>query len=43
VLAGDLTDLGVEEAEILAQDLKACSILTGVLGNHDYGVAALMR
>ena len=38
VLAGDLTDLGKpKEAEILAQDLKACSIpVIGVLGNHDY-------
>jgi uncharacterized protein len=38
VLAGDLTDLGKpKEAEILAQDLKACSIpVVGVLGNHDY-------
>jgi Icc-related predicted phosphoesterase len=38
VIAGDLTDLGkVREAEILAQDLKACSIPTvAVLGNHDY-------
>jgi Icc-related predicted phosphoesterase len=37
-LAGDLTDLGKpREAEILAQDLKACSIpVVGVLGNHDY-------
>ena len=38
VLAGDLTDLGrPQEAEILARDLKACSIpIVGVLGNHDY-------
>ena len=38
VLAGDLTDLGkVREAEILAEDLRACSIpVVGVLGNHDY-------
>jgi len=38
VLAGDLTDLGkVREAEILAEDLKACSIpVVAVLGNHDY-------
>lgn len=38
VLTGDLTDLGKpKEAEILAQDLKACSIpVIGVLGNHDY-------
>ena len=38
VLTGDLTDLGKpKEAELLAQDLKACSIpIVGVLGNHDY-------
>jgi Icc-related predicted phosphoesterase len=38
VLTGDLTDLGrAREAELLAQDLKACSIpVVGVLGNHDY-------
>ena len=38
VLAGDLTDLGKpREAEILAEDLRACSIpVVGVLGNHDY-------
>jgi Icc-related predicted phosphoesterase len=38
VLAGDLTDLGKpKEAELLAQDLQACSIpVIGVLGNHDY-------
>jgi Icc-related predicted phosphoesterase len=38
VLAGDLTDLGKpKEAELLAQDLKACSIpVVGVLGNHDH-------
>jgi uncharacterized protein len=38
VLCGDLTDLGkVREAEILAEDLRACSIpVVGVLGNHDY-------
>jgi Predicted phosphoesterases, related to the Icc protein len=38
VLTGDLTDLGKpREAEILAQDLKTCSIpVVGVLGNHDY-------
>ncbi|MDB5545649.1 MAG: metallophosphoesterase [Hyphomicrobiales bacterium] len=38
VLTGDLTDLGkVREAEILAEDLKACSIpVLAVLGNHDY-------
>jgi Icc-related predicted phosphoesterase len=38
VLTGDLTDLGrPREAEILAEDLRACSIpIVGVLGNHDY-------
>src|SRR5215208_6322096 len=38
VLAGDLTDLGKpKEAELLAEDLRACSIpVVGVLGNHDY-------
>jgi Icc-related predicted phosphoesterase len=38
VLTGDLTDLGkVREAEILAEDLKACTIpVLAVLGNHDY-------
>jgi uncharacterized protein len=42
VLAGDLTDLGKpQEAELLAQDLKACSIpVIGVLGNHDYECGA---
>src|SRR3954467_5017756 len=42
VLAGDLTDLGKpREAEILAQDLKACSIpVVGVMGNHDYECGA---
>lgn len=37
-LAGDLTDLGrVREAEILAEELRACSIpIVGVLGNHDH-------
>jgi Icc-related predicted phosphoesterase len=42
VLTGDLTDLGKpKEAEILAQDLKACSIpVVGVLGNHDYECGA---
>jgi Icc-related predicted phosphoesterase len=42
VLAGDLTDLGKpKEAEILAQDLKTCSIpIVGVLGNHDYECGA---
>ncbi|PSC06122.1 metallophosphoesterase [Alsobacter soli] len=38
VLAGDLTDLGrPKEAELLAADLKACSIpVIAVLGNHDH-------
>lgn len=38
LLCGDLTDTGrAEEAEILAKELKACSIpVVGVLGNHDY-------
>ena len=38
VLAGDLTDFGkTSEAEMLAEDLRACTIPTvGVLGNHDY-------
>lgn len=38
VLAGDLTDFGrTSEAELLAEDLQACSIpAVGVLGNHDY-------
>ncbi|AWM88997.1 metallophosphoesterase [Microvirga sp. 17 mud 1-3] len=42
VLTGDLTDLGKpREAEILAQDIKACSIpIVGVLGNHDYECGA---
>ena len=42
VLAGDLTDLGrPREAELLAQDIKACSIpIIGVLGNHDYECGA---
>jgi Icc-related predicted phosphoesterase len=37
-LAGDLTDLGKpREAEILAEDLRACSVpVVAVLGNHDY-------
>lgn len=42
-LAGDLTNFGkTSEAEILAEDLRACSIpIVAVLGNHDYecGVA----
>jgi Icc-related predicted phosphoesterase len=38
VIAGDLTDTGDEmEAEVLADELKACSIpVVAVLGNHDY-------
>lgn len=38
VLCGDLTDLGTpREAELLAEDLRACAIpVVGVLGNHDY-------
>jgi Icc-related predicted phosphoesterase len=38
VLCGDLTDTGTpKEAELLAEDLRACSIpVVGVLGNHDY-------
>ncbi len=38
VICGDLTDMGKpREAEILAEDLRACSIpVIGVLGNHDY-------
>jgi Icc-related predicted phosphoesterase len=38
VLCGDLTNLGkTSEAEILAEDIKSCSIpVLGVLGNHDY-------
>lgn len=38
LLCGDLTDTGrVAEAEILAHELKACSIpIVAVLGNHDY-------
>jgi len=37
-LCGDLTNFGkTPEAEILAEDLTACSIpIVGVLGNHDY-------
>lgn len=37
-LCGDLTDLGkIEEAEILAHELRACAIpVVAVLGNHDY-------
>ncbi|OHV87393.1 metallophosphoesterase family protein [Mesorhizobium sp. ORS 3428] len=38
VLTGDLTNLGKPaEAELLAEDLRACSIpVVGVLGNHDF-------
>lgn len=38
VLCGDLTNFGkTKEAEILADDIKSCSIpVVGVLGNHDY-------
>jgi Icc-related predicted phosphoesterase len=38
LLCGDLTNFGKEkEAEILAEDIKSCSIpVLGVLGNHDY-------
>ena len=38
VLCGDLTNFGKStEAEILADDIRACSIpVIGVLGNHDY-------
>ncbi|RYZ54749.1 MAG: metallophosphoesterase [Sphingobacteriales bacterium] len=38
VLCGDLTDTGDEqEAEVLANELKSCSIpVVAVLGNHDY-------
>src|SRR4051812_47367273 len=38
VLCGDLTDTGTpKEAEILAEDLRACAIpVVAVLGNHDY-------
>ncbi len=37
-LCGDLTNFGkTAEAEILAEDLQACSIpVVGVLGNHDF-------
>lgn len=38
LLCGDLTDTGhLAEAEILAQELKACTIpIVAVMGNHDY-------
>ncbi len=37
-LAGDLTNFGkIAEAEILAEDLRACTVpVVAVLGNHDY-------
>lgn len=41
-LCGDLTNFGkVSEAEVLAEDLRGCTIPTvGVLGNHDYECGA---
>ena len=38
ILCGDLTNFGkTSEAEILAEDLRACDIpVVGVLGNHDF-------
>ena len=38
LLCGDLTNFGkISEAEILAEDIRHCSIpVLGVLGNHDY-------
>ncbi|HEX2532924.1 MAG TPA: metallophosphoesterase, partial [Chitinophagaceae bacterium] len=38
LICGDLTDTGDEgEAQVLAEDLKACSIpVVAVLGNHDF-------
>jgi Icc-related predicted phosphoesterase len=38
LLCGDLTNFGkTTEAEILAEDIKSCSVpVLGVLGNHDY-------
>lgn len=38
IICGDLTDTGDEgEAQVLAEELKACSIpVIGVLGNHDF-------
>jgi Icc-related predicted phosphoesterase len=43
VIAGDLTDLGKpKEAELLAQDLRACTVpVVAVLGNHDYESGAV--
>ena len=51
VLCGDLTNFGkTKEAEILAEDIRTCSIpVLGVLGNHDYecgqpeNVAAILQ
>src|SRR5436190_17108345 len=42
VLTGDLTNFGKPaEAEILAEDLRACTIpVVAVLGNHDYECGA---
>lgn len=42
VLCGDLTNFGkVTEAEILAEDIRVCSVpVIGVLGNHDYECGA---
>jgi Icc-related predicted phosphoesterase len=42
VLTGDLTNFGKPaEAEILAEDLRACTIpIVAVLGNHDYECGA---
>jgi Icc-related predicted phosphoesterase len=43
VITGDLTDLGKPaEAELLAEDLRACTIpVVAVLGNHDYECGAV--
>ncbi|MER8482175.1 metallophosphoesterase [Mesorhizobium sp. M1322] len=43
VLTGDLTNLGKpREAEILAEDLRTCTIpVVAVLGNHDYESGAV--
>ena len=42
VLCGDLTDTGTpRQAEVLAEELRTCAIpIIGVLGNHDYELAA---
>jgi Icc-related predicted phosphoesterase len=42
LLCGDLTNFGkITEAEILAEDIRLCSIpVLGVLGNHDYECGA---